>query len=186
MEMFNGLANASMTGFPLFAEAEGYSLNFDILEANVVNLVIVIGLLIYLGRGFLGDALAKRREAIETAIADAEANQKQAATKLAEEQEKLAQAQAEAQRILDNAQTNASKAKEQILAEAKKEIQRIKDAASQDTSASQERAIAEIRQRVTAMALDKVEADIKNQLGNNESAQRKLVDKSIALLGGNS
>lgn len=177
---------SSITGFPQLAEAGGYSLNFDILEANIVNLVIVIGLLIYLGRGFLGDALVKRRSAIETAIAEAEANQKNAAATLAEEQEKLTQAQAEAQRILANAQTNASKAKEQILAEAKKEIQRIKDAGSQDTSASQERAIAEIRQRVTAMALEKVEVDLRNQLGNNESAQRKLVDQSIALLGGNS
>lgn len=186
MGMFNWPASAGMTGFPQLAEAGGYSLNFDILEANVVNLVIVIGLLIYFGRGFLGKSLVKRREDIETAISEAEANQEKAAATLAEEQEKLAQAQAEAKKILANAQTNASKAKEQILAEAKTEIQRIKDAGSQDTSASQERAIAEIRQRVTAMALEKVEADLKNQLGNNESAQRKLVDQSIALLGGNS
>lgn len=186
MGMFNWLAVASITGFPQLAEAGGYSLNFDILEANLINLVIVIGLLIYFGRGFLGKSLVKRREDIEAAIAEAEANQKTAAATLAEEQEKLTQAQAEAQKILANAKTNASKAKEQILAEAKQEIQRVKDAASQDTTASQERAIADIRQRVTAMALEKVEADLKNQLGNNESAQHKLVDQSIALLGGNS
>ncbi len=186
MGMFNWPAITGIQGFPQLAEASGYGLNFDILEANLVNLVIVIGLLIYFGRGFLGKSLVKRREDIETAIAEAEANQTKAAATLAAEQDKLAQAQAEAQKILANAKTNAGKAKEQILAEAKHEIQRIKDAASQDTTASQERAIAEIRQRVTAMALEKVEVDLKNQLGNNESAQRKLVDQSIALLGGNS
>jgi len=186
MGMFNWPAMTGIIGLPQLAEAGGYSLNFDILEANIVNLAIAIGLLIYFGRGFLGDALVKRREAIESAISEAEANQKKAAATLAEEQEKLAQAQAEAQKILANAKTNASKAKEQILAEAKHEIQRVKDAASQDTTASQERAIADVRQRVTAMALEKVEADLKNQLGNNESAQQKLVDKSIALLGGKS
>ncbi|NJK40679.1 MAG: F0F1 ATP synthase subunit B, partial [Acaryochloridaceae cyanobacterium SU_2_1] len=32
-------------------EAGGYGLNLDIFEANLVNLVIVMGLLVYLGRG---------------------------------------------------------------------------------------------------------------------------------------
>lgn len=186
MGMFNGLAKAGITGFPLLAEAKGYGLNLDILEANVINLVIAIGLLIYLGRGFLGGALAKRRKAIEIALAEAETNQKQAAVALAAEQEKLAQAQAEAKQILANAQVSASQAKEQILAEARQEIQRIQESASQDTTASQERAIAELRQRVTAMALEKVEADLRDQLRDNQSAQKKLIDRSIALLGGNS
>ncbi|NJK29213.1 MAG: F0F1 ATP synthase subunit B, partial [Acaryochloris sp. SU_5_25] len=83
-------------------------------------------------------------------------------------------------------QGSAGKAKEQILAEARQEIQRIRESGSQDATASQERAIAELRQRVTAMALEKVEADLRHQLTDNESAQRKLIDQSIALLGGNS
>jgi F-type H+-transporting ATPase subunit b len=32
-------------------EHSGFGLNTDILETNVINLVIVIGLLIYAGRG---------------------------------------------------------------------------------------------------------------------------------------
>ncbi|NJK42176.1 MAG: F0F1 ATP synthase subunit B, partial [Acaryochloridaceae cyanobacterium SU_2_1] len=138
------------------------------------------------GRGFLGKALVKRRETIEVAIAEAEANQQLAAKSLAEGQEKLAQAKATAEKILATAQVNASKAKEQILAEAKDEIQRIQHAASQDTTASQERAIADLRQRVTTLALAKVETDLVAQLSNNDKAQRQLIDRSIALLGGNS
>lgn len=187
MAMFHWLAfDAGMAQVPLMGEADGYGLNFDIFEANLVNLVIVVGLLVYLGRGFLGKALVNRRETIEVAIAEAEENQKLAAKSLAEGQEKLAQAQVTARQILATAQTNAAKAKEQILAEAKVEIQRIQQAASQDTTASQERAIADLRQRVTALALAKVETDLVAQLSDNSQAQSQLIDRSIALLGGNS
>ena len=42
----------------------------------------------------------------------------------------------------------------------------------------------ELRQRVAALALEKVEADLPNAL--TDEVQTKLVDHSIALLGGES
>ena len=42
----------------------------------------------------------------------------------------------------------------------------------------------ELRQRVAALALEKVEADLPNAL--TDEVQMKLVDQSIALLGGES
>ena len=40
------------------------SLNFNPLETNLVNLVIVISLLVWFLRGFLGGILERRRAAI--------------------------------------------------------------------------------------------------------------------------
>lgn len=164
------------------ASEGGFGLNLDIFETNIINLVIVIGVLVYFGRNVLGKILAERRESIESAIAEAEKRQKDAAAALAEQQQKLTQAHAEANRIRAEAETRAKAAKEVILAQAKKDVERLQAEAVQDLSASQERAIAELRQRVTAMALQNVESQLKTQL--DESKQQQLVDRSIALLGG--
>ena len=166
------------------AEAAGFGLNLDIFETNLINLAIVIGVLVYFGRQVLGKILTERSENIESAIADAEKRQKDAAAALAEQQQKLAEAQAEANRIRAEAETKAKAAKEVILAQAKKDVERLQAEAVQDLSSAQDRAIAELRQRATQMALQKAESHLKTQL--DEGKQQKLIDRSIALLGGGS
>jgi F-type H+-transporting ATPase subunit b len=160
----------------------GFGLNFDILETNLINLSIVIGVLVYFGRGFLGNILTERRSRIEEAITEAEQRLKTAQESLADQQQKLAQAQAEAEQIRRKAQADAKVAKEAIMAQTNVEIQRLRETAASDLSAAQEKAIAELRQRVTTMALQQVESQLKSQL--DENRQQELVDRSIALLGG--
>ncbi|MBD2311522.1 F0F1 ATP synthase subunit B [Desertifilum sp. FACHB-1129] len=164
------------------AHEGGFGLNFDLLETNLINLVIIIGVLFYFGRGFLGKTLSDRQAKIEAAIKDAEKRQKDAAAALAEQQQKLAQAQAEAERIRKQAQDNAQRAKEEILAQSVKEVERLRETATQEMNVERERAIAELRQRVATMALARAEAQLKEQL--DEDRQQRLVDRSIAMLGG--
>ena len=166
------------------AESAGFGFSFDLLESNVINLAITIGVLVYFVGGLLKGILAERRTTIEAEIKDAEQRQQRAAEQLADEQQKLAQAQKEAQDILATAKESAAAAKAEILAHATQEIERLRESASSDTTSSQERAIAQLRQQVAAMALAQVEAEVKARLAN-EDAQHKLVDRSIALLGGN-
>lgn len=168
----------------LTAEAaeSGIHLNFDILETNIINLAIVIGVLVYFGRGVLGKTLADRKAQIETAIREAETRKKEAAAALADEQQKLAQAQTEASRILAEAQERAKAVHESILAEAQAEMERLKAAEAQDLSRQQERAMAELRQRIAALALERVESQLQSGIG--ESTQQQLIDRSIATIGG--
>ncbi|MFB2978707.1 F0F1 ATP synthase subunit B [Microseira sp. BLCC-F43] len=160
----------------------GFGINFDILETNLINLSIVIGVLVYFGRGFLGNVLSDRRSKIEEAITDAEQRLKTAQESLADWQQKLAQAQAEAEKIRRKAEEDAKAAREAILAQATKDIERLRESAGQDMETARERAIAELRQRVTRMALQQVESQLRNEL--DEGRQQQLVDRSIALLGG--
>ena len=159
----------------------GFGLNFDILGTNLINLVIIIGVLFYFGRNLIGKILSDRRERIETAIQSAERRAKEAVTALSEQQQKLAQAQAEAERIRKNAEESAKTARENILAQAAQDIDRLQETASQDLNSERERAIAQLRQRVVAMALQKVESQL--QTGVDDAAQQRLIDRSIALLG---
>nr|WP_250125931.1 F0F1 ATP synthase subunit B [Chroococcidiopsis sp. CCMEE 29] len=160
----------------------GFGLNFDILSTNLVNLVIIIGVLLYFGRKVVGKTLSDRHERIETVIATAERRASESASSLAEQQQKLAQAQAEAERIRKAAEENAKVARNNILAQATQDIQRMKETAAQDLNSERERAIAQLRQQVVAMALQKVESQL--QTGVDEAAQQQLIDRSIALMGG--
>nr|WP_322743610.1 F0F1 ATP synthase subunit B [Romeria gracilis] len=172
---------ASEVAPELASESEGFGLSFDLLESNLVNLIIVIGVLIYFGRGFLGKKLAERRAEIEAAIKEAEARQKKASASLAEQQQKLQQAQNQAKQIRAEAETNAKSAREAILQQAAKDVERMKAAAQQDMSSQEDRVMRELRQRVSAMAMERVETRLSDVL--NDEIQNKLIDQSIALIG---
>lgn len=166
------------------AEAEsegGFGLNLDILETNLINLAILVGVLIYFGRKVLISTLTNRRISIETAINEAEDRAKSAAIALSEAQQKLTSAQAEAQRIRSSAEENAVSARSAILAQASLDVERLKETAQRDSNTERERAVTELRQHVVAMALQKAESDL--QTGIADDAQHRLIDRSIALLG---
>ena len=164
------------------AEAGGFGLNFDILETNLINLAILVGVLVYFGSKVVGKTLSDRRERIETEIVAAENRAKEAATALQKQQQRLTEAQAEAERIRQSATTNAQQAKEQILAQVGVDIQRLKETATQDLNTARDRAIAQLRGSVVAMALQKVESQLES--GLDENIQQRTIDRSIALLGG--
>lgn len=165
----------------LASESKGFGLNFDILETNLINLAIIIGVLVYFGKGFLGDKLSARRLEIETAIKEAEARQKKATSDLAEQQQKLQMAKKEAERIKAEAKTNAEAARAAVMAQSAKDIERMKAAASQDLSSQQDKVMQELRQRVATMAMEKVRSRIPEIL--NDGVQSQLVDQSISQLG---
>ncbi|MCL6435342.1 MAG: F0F1 ATP synthase subunit B [Leptolyngbyaceae cyanobacterium HOT.MB2.61] len=164
------------------SESGGFGLNLDILETNIINLAIVIGILIYFGRGFLGKVLGDRRANIEAAIREAEKRKKDAAAALADEQQKLAQAQTEAAKIRASAEEAARAATAAILSKAEEDIRRMRENASQDLDREQERVIRELRQRVVTLALQKAESELSSRL--DPAKQKELVDRSVSLIGG--
>jgi F-type H+-transporting ATPase subunit b len=88
--------------------------NVNIPVFDLINLVIIIGVLYYFGGKFLGQTLSTRQSAIKTEISEAEQRKQQAAAALAEQQQKLAQAQREqVQRELDEQKSQAMAALEQ-------------------------------------------------------------------------
>jgi len=171
-----------MGHFLLATEEAGFGLHFDLLESNLVNLVIIIGVLVYFGKGFLGKILNERRDRIQTAIKEAEGRAKTAAESLADAQQKLAEAQKEAERIIADAQKRAESAKQEILAQNAQEIERMKASSAQEMNTERDRVIAELRSRVAAMALENVEGQLRDRL--NDDRQKDLVDRSIAQIGG--
>lgn len=164
------------------AEGGGFGLNFDLLESNIINLVIIIGVLIYFGRGFLGKTLSERRSKIEEAIKDAEQRKQKAAAALADQQQKLAQAQTEAARIRSEAEGRAEAVRGEVLAQAQADMERMRASAAQDLNTQQEKIISEVRQRIAALAVQRAESQLRS--GLNPETQQQLIERSIATIGG--
>lgn len=160
----------------------GFGLNLDILETNIINLGIVIAILFIFGRKILANTLNDRRAKIEAAITDAQNRQQKAAQELAVAKKNLAQAQAEAEQIRQNAAKSSEIAKAEILAKAKEDVARMQQTAAADLNAERDKAIAELRQKVAQLAMEKVESQLQSVL--NDDVQQQLVDRSIALVGG--
>ena len=164
-------------------EAEGgFGLNFDILEANIINLALLLGILVYYGGQVVGKILNERRAKIEAEIQEAESRAAKAASELAESQQKLAQAKEEAKQILATGEQTAQRVKEEILTKGKAEVERMKATAAADVSSEQDKAIASLRQRTVALAITRVEGQLKERL--DDSKQERLIDRCIGQLGG--
>ncbi len=161
---------------------EGFGINADILETNVINLAIVIGVLVYFGRGVVGNLMATRRATIEEAITEAESAQAAAAKALEAQQQKLAQAQAEAERIVAEARVSAERTREAILAKSAQDVQRMREDASKDLAAEQDRAIAQLRRRAAVAAIEQVTSQLQSRLSAEQ--QHQLIDRSLSLIQG--
>lgn len=160
----------------------GFGLNLDILDTNLINLAILIGVLLYFGPGVLGKILTARRTEIEQEITEAEKRQKEAAAALAEQQQKLTLAQTEAEQIKANAEERAKSVKESMLAQAMRDVEKMKAAASQELDSERDRAIAQLRSITALKAIERVESQLKERL--DDGAQKQLIDRSLGLLGG--
>merc|ERR1712127_497153 len=76
----------------LLAENEGIRFNSDILETGVLNIIVLLGILVYTGRDFLGSALEERKTTILKGLQDAEDRFEEAEKRLNEAQKQLTQA----------------------------------------------------------------------------------------------
>lgn len=160
----------------------GFGINLDFLEANLFNLAILLGIIIYYAPKTLGKTLGDRRTKIATAIEEAETRQREAAKTLATEQEKLAKAKAEAARIVEAAAQKAEVAKQEIANQADLDVQRLQETAAKDLGAERDRVITELKRRIAEQALAQAEAELRRRLNNQ--AQDQLIERSIAQLGG--
>ena len=153
------------------------SLNFNPLETNLVNLVIVISLLVWFLRGFLGGILERRRAAILQDLQDAESRLKIATENLSQAQSELAAAQQKAEKIRADGQARAAG----IRAEGEKRtisaMAAVKAGADADAEADAARIKDSLRREAALAAIDNVLAQLPGRL--DASAQAKLIDSTI-------
>jgi F-type H+-transporting ATPase subunit b len=158
------------------------SFNPDIFEANLVNLVLLVGGVFYLGSNALTASLEERQQKIVGAIQESEERLEQAVTKLAESEKQLAQTQLVIESLKNDASTTAAQVKSGILMEGKKEIERLSSAAKNQVSTIEVKIRKQISDYVVTLALKRVTLQLEGKLGS--SLQQQIIDRNISKLEG--
>jgi len=160
----------------LFA-TEGFGLNLNIFETNVLNWAVVIFGLYKFLPGFLGKMLQKRREGILLELKDAEERLSSANIALEKAKSDLSLAEEKALQIKADSLKRSEAIKLESEKKAIEEMARIKQSAISDESSEASRAISQLRKEAVELAIKKVLDSLPNKL--DQSTQENLVTKSI-------
>ena len=169
------------TLFPPVLAIHGFGLTLNILETNLLNLVLVIALLVYFLKGFLGGILERRREAILADLKDAEERLVTAAKALEEGQRELAQAKTTAEKILAEAKQRPVLIRQDGERRTIGEMARIKQDANANLNAEAARVVEQLRAETARVAVEKALNALPSRLDDAKRAE--LIDRSIEALG---
>jgi len=169
--------------FTLIAENRSITLNFDILETGVINIITLVAILVYVGRDFLGSILEKRKNDIVTSVQDAEERLNEANTRLSEAQKQLTQATV----IINEIKTETIVTKKALLqsdaSQSKKDLT-IRFNRALATFRSKERQIfLEIKQQIIFLVLKRTALQAQQAFGPKKRAAA-LINETIDKLEG--
>lgn len=169
--------------FTLLAENEGITLNLDILETGVINIIALIGILVYVGRDFLGSSLEARRSDIVTGVQDAEERLNEANTRLTEAQKQLTQANVVITEI-----KNETVATKKLLLQAdanqsKKDLTTRFSRALATFRTKERQIFLEVKQQIITLVLKRTTVRAQQAFGPKDRAT-KLIDETITKLEG--
>lgn len=176
MENFNQI-------FTLLAEEEGIHLNLDILETGLLNILALVGILVYTGRDFLGSLLEERKATIVKGVQDAEDRLNEAQKRLIEAQKQLDQANLVISEIKNETIVTKKALLESDVYEAKKDL-KIRFERALATFKSKERQIfLEIKQQIISIVLKRTVIRAQETFGPKERATA-LINDTINKLEG--
>jgi F-type H+-transporting ATPase subunit b len=169
--------------FTLLAEEEGIRLNTDILETGLLNILAVVGILIYAGKDFLGSLLDERKTTIVKGVQDAENRLNEAKKRLSEAEKQLNQAN-----LVINEIKNETIATKKLLLEsdayvAKKDLKIRFDRALATFRSKERQIFLEIKEQIISLVLKRTLIRAQEAFGPKERATALITDTINKLEG---
>jgi F-type H+-transporting ATPase subunit b len=169
--------------FTLLANHEGIGFNLDILETGLLNILALVGILIFTGRDFLGSLLEERKTIIVKSVQDAEDRLNEAQKRLSEAQKQLNQANVVISEIRNETVATKKMLLESDADQAKKDL-KIRFERALATFRSKERQIfLEIKQQIILLVLKRTVTRAQQTFGPKERASA-LITETIDKLEG--
>ena len=169
--------------FSLILASQGFGLNLNLFETNIINLsVVIFGLYKFLP-GFVGKILERRRAAILSDLKDAEERLIQANNSLSKAKEELASAKQKADKIRNDCKARAESIRLESEKKTVEEMARIKQGAASDLNAEAARVTTQLRKEAAQLAIDKALAILPTKL--DSKTQDNFLKQSIKNMGDN-
>ena len=167
----------------LIFASEGFGLNLNIFETNIINLaVVVFGLYKFLP-GFLGKILERRRTSILSDLKEAEERLAQAKDSFSKAKDELASAKEKADKIRNDCKARAEAIRLDSEKRTVEEMARIKQGAASDLNAEAARVTSQLRKEAAELASEKALAILPEKLDSN--TQDNFLKQSIKNIGDN-
>lgn len=158
------------------------SLNTDILETNIINIVILVAILFNVVGGALKAAMLERKEKILNGVQDAERRLNEASERLAEAKMQLKQSKL----IINKIKSDKEAARRNIAISNKdralEELMRQANSTKLAVTYKEQQVLREVKEQISTLALNRVIASLKDDLTLDKHVA--LINNSIARIGG--
>nr|QYB22486.1 ATP synthase CF0 subunit I [Sequoiadendron giganteum]BBN66894.1 ATP synthase CF0 B chain [Sequoiadendron giganteum] len=162
------------------SSAEGFGLNTNILETNIINLSVVLGVLIYFGKGVLSNLLDNRKQKILSTIQNSEELCKGAANQLEQARVRLREIEMRAREIRVNGYSQIQQEKDYLINVASVNLKQLENSKNETIHFEQERVIEQVQQQISRQAVQRALRTLNSRL-NNELHLR-TIEHNIDLL----
>nr|YP_010022293.1 ATP synthase CF0 subunit I [Elaeocarpus japonicus]QNQ65487.1 ATP synthase CF0 subunit I [Elaeocarpus japonicus]QOL12480.1 ATP synthase CF0 subunit I [Elaeocarpus japonicus]UPO66945.1 ATP synthase CF0 subunit I [Sloanea sinensis] len=161
--------------------AGSFGFNTDILATNPINLSVVLGVLIFFGKGVLSDLLDNRKQKILKTIRNSEELREGAIEQLEKAQARLRKVEMEADQFRVNGYSEIEREKLNLINSTYKTLEQLENYKNETIHFEQQRAINQVRQRVFQQALQGA-LEILNSCLTNELHLR-TISANIGMFG---
>nr|YP_009704965.1 ATP synthase CF0 B subunit [Lonicera confusa]YP_010048418.1 ATP synthase CF0 subunit I [Lonicera fulvotomentosa]YP_010257452.1 ATP synthase CF0 subunit I [Lonicera similis]ADD31520.1 ATP synthase CF0 subunit I protein [Lonicera japonica]QXQ00553.1 ATP synthase CF0 subunit I [Lonicera pampaninii]AXS67015.1 AtpF [Lonicera japonica]QFQ33864.1 ATP synthase CF0 B subunit [Lonicera confusa]QPK76772.1 ATP synthase CF0 subunit I [Lonicera fulvotomentosa] len=161
--------------------AGSFGFNTDILATNPINLSVVLGVLIFFGKGVLSDLLDNRKQRILNAIRNSEELRGGAIERLEKARAHLRKVEMEADQYRVNGYSEIERERLILINSTYKTLEQLENDNNETIHFEQQRAINQVRQRVFQQALQGALGTLNSCL-NNELHLR-IISANIDILG---
>nr|YP_009728268.1 ATP synthase CF0 subunit I [Fritillaria maximowiczii]QIA91392.1 ATP synthase CF0 subunit I [Fritillaria maximowiczii]UCU11796.1 ATP synthase CF0 subunit I [Fritillaria maximowiczii]UCU11879.1 ATP synthase CF0 subunit I [Fritillaria maximowiczii]UCU11962.1 ATP synthase CF0 subunit I [Fritillaria maximowiczii] len=161
--------------------AGSFGFNTDILATNPINLSVVLGVLIFFGKGVLNDLLDNRKQRILSTIRNSEELRKGAIEQLERARARLRKVEIEADEYRMNGYSDIEREKVNLINATSESLERLENYKNETLHFEQQRSINQVRQRVFQQALQRALGTLNSCL-NNELHLR-TISANINTLG---
>nr|YP_010821529.1 ATP systhase CF0 B subunit [Eremophila freelingii]UOI10862.1 ATP systhase CF0 B subunit [Eremophila freelingii] len=161
--------------------AGSFGFNTDILATNPINLSVVIGVLIFFGKGVLNDLLDNRKQRILNTIRNSEELRGGAIEQLEKARARLRKVEMKADQFRVNGYSEIEREKLNLINSTYNTLEQLENYKNETIQFEQQRAINQVRQRVFQQALQGALGTLNSCL-NNELHLR-TISANIGMLG---
>nr|YP_009453368.1 ATP synthase CF0 subunit I [Ehrharta bulbosa]ARQ29767.1 ATP synthase CF0 subunit I [Ehrharta bulbosa] len=161
--------------------AGSFGLNTDILATNLINLTIVVGVLIFFGKGVLKDLLDNRKQRILSTIRNSEELRRGTFEQLEKARIRLQKVELEADEYRMNGYSEIEREKENLINATSISLEQLEKSKNETLFFEKQRAMNQVRQRVFQQAVQGALGTLNSCL--NTELHFRTIRANIGILG---
>ncbi|XP_052626381.1 ATP synthase subunit b, chloroplastic [Lactuca sativa] len=161
--------------------AGSFGFNTDILATNLINLSVVLGVLIFFGKGVLSDLLDNRKQRILNTIRNSEELREGAIEQLEKARARLRKVEIEADQFRVNGYSEIEREKLNLIDSTYKTLEQLENYKNETINFEQQKASNQVRQWVFQQALQGALGTLNSCL--NSELHLRTISANIGILG---